>query len=35
MDEFDSNMDGKVSWDEFRTSLMMLKEKNDSKARGA
>ena len=35
MEQFDSNGDMQVSWDEFSSSLRTLKEKADSKAKGA
>ena len=35
MKEFDLNADGKVSWEEFLSSMTRIKEKMDSKADGA
>ena len=35
MKEFDLNQDGKVSWEEFTSSLRRMKEKIDGKANGA
>ena len=35
MDEFDTNKDGKVSWDEFKNAMGHLRDKLNSKADGA
>ena len=35
MDEFDTNRDGRVSWDEFRGAMGRLKEKINEKAKRA
>ena len=35
MEQFDSNQDGKVTWEEFSLALRALKQKVDSKAKGA
>jgi len=35
MEEFDVNHDGKVTWEEFHATLVRLREKVNSKAKGA
>ena len=35
MEEFDTNRDGRVSWDEFTAAMERLKEKVNNKAAGA
>jgi len=35
MEEFDTNKDNRVSWDEFVSAMERLKEKVNSKAAGA
>ena len=35
MEEFDSNQDGRVSWEEFASAMARLKDKVNNKAAGA
>ena len=35
MEEFDTNRDGRVSWEEFREAMVRLKAKVNNKAAGA